>query len=58
MLLAKHTRRELLFAFAGDNRDRRLSDDRSMIELFRHEVHGAAVNAYAGLQGAAVRVEA
>ena len=42
---------------SGEHRHRSLNDDRAVVELGGHEMHGAAVHAHAGLERAAVRVQ-
>ena len=54
----EHARRERILVVAVQHRDRGLRDDRADVDVRRHEMHGAAVDAHAVGERAAMRVEA
>lgn len=58
VLLVQHSRRERLLGVAAQHRDGGLDDDRAMVEVGCDEVHRAAVDTHAVVQGSRMRVEA
>ena len=58
MLDGEHARGERVLVIVGVHRDRALRDNRAVIEIRGHEMHGAAVDAHAIGERAAVGVQA
>ena len=54
----EHARGERRLVVVVAHRHRRLRDDRPAVDVGRHEVHGAAVDAHAVGERAAMRVQA
>jgi hypothetical protein len=57
VLLGEDPRRQRLWRIAGEHRDNRLRDDRTVVHAGAHEMHGAAVLCHPRGDGAGVGVE-
>src|SRR5947207_11938562 len=57
MLLAQHTRGQLIRPLLGPHRQRCLDNDRSAIELRGHKMHRAAVHLDPGCERARMRIK-
>ena len=58
MLLLQDARRQRMLVVGVKNRHSLLQDDRSVVEIGVHEVHGASRHSYAVIESLLLRVEA